>query len=115
MSIKQQILAANDLRLEKLEIPEWNVNLWVRAWDGSARSRHEDRARALSKGASTRFLREHIVAISVCDEEGRLVFDEDKDLEALSKKSSAILDRIVAAALKVNAITADDLNDLKKS
>lgn len=115
MSIKADILAANDLRLEQLEVPEWKVNLWIRAWDGHARSRHEDRARSLSKGGSTKFLREHIVAISVCDEEGRLVFDEDKDLEALSKKSAVVLDRIVAQALRVNAITADDLDDLKKT
>jgi hypothetical protein len=114
MLSKSQIFAAEDMRLEKVEVPEWGGHLFVRNMDGKARSRYEYQVKQASKSGNFSGVREKLVAMVACDEQGRLLFDEDKDIEALGKKSCHVLDRICTAALKVNGISAEDVDELKK-
>jgi hypothetical protein len=58
-------------------------------------------------------VRARLVAATVCDRDGNLLFTND-DLSAISKKAGCALDRIFAAAAKHNRITPADIEELKK-
>jgi hypothetical protein len=108
MGIRDVVLGARDLRTATVEVPEWDATIALREWDGATRDRFDSLAlEARERGAKMpRQLRAWIVAMSVIDESGQLAFSES-DIDALSRKSARALDRIVEAALQLNALTQE--------
>jgi hypothetical protein len=106
------ILSADDAAssLELVEIPEWNGAAFVRVMTGTQR----DRLEALhSKNPGDNF-RARIVAATLCDASGNLLFSE-ADVPALGAKSSAVLDRLSEVAIRVNKIGKRDIAELEKN
>jgi hypothetical protein len=59
-------------------------------------------------------LRATVCAMSIVDESGKRLFSES-DIEALGRKSYKALDRVKTAAEKLNALTADEVDELEKN
>lgn len=57
-------------------------------------------------------IRGSMVAFSACDQDGQRIFT-DADAEALGNMPSAELDKVFAAAQKLNAIDEDDIKELE--
>jgi len=116
--MKEEILSANDLPLEKLSIPEWGKDVWIRSMTGEQREEFED---ALDKyrnkdGELVRkgIYRAMLAVFVVCDENGKLIFSES-DAVALSRKAVKPLMRIQAKANQLNSLTAADVEAIEKN
>ena len=92
------ILAADDIRYETVDVPEWGGTVRVRSLTGSERDKYDAESWALpsggkdAKGALTDF-RVRRVAKAIVDENGASLFSEH-DIAALGAKNGAVIDRI---------------------
>lgn len=112
MLTKDAILAAKDLQIETVDVPEWGGKVHIRPFNGAER----DTLEAAAKHAQDdmRGFRARIVAASICNDAGELLF-EIKDIPALNNKSAAALNRVCDAALRLNHMTPEDVDDLTKN
>ncbi len=106
MLTRDSILAANDTKLEKVAVPEWGGELFVRSFDGTARDQVEQHVLRDGEKPNTVGLRALVVALAACDDRGATIFTL-ADIPALAKKSSTALDRVFAAASKLNKLNDD--------
>jgi hypothetical protein len=109
MNLREQILTADDLPRKELPIPEWKTKVWIRTLTGGERDRFEGRQ---SKDPFTD-VRARLAVLCLVDEQGLNLFTE-ADIPALSAKSSKALDRVFAASVKLNGISKEDVEELKK-
>lgn len=111
---RDQILQAQDLVTETVNVPEWGGSVLVRAMTGEERDQYEASV-VEQKGKDTkvnmRNARAKLVAISVVDESGEKLFTQ-ADVAALGKKSAAALQRVFNAAMKMSGISEDDLKEI---
>lgn len=110
---KEQILGADDLVVEQVEVPEWGGAVLVRTMTGKERDRFEELTYH-DGGADLDNMRARLVSLTVVNEQGGAVFTED-DITALGKKSSKALDRVLDKARELNGLTREDLQALLKN
>jgi hypothetical protein len=107
--LRSRILAANDIKVEKIAIPEWGGDYYVRIISGTDRDSFEEGyADQKMKAFRARFL-----VLALCDESGERIF-KDEDVAELGKKSSVVLNRVFEEAWKVNAFTQEAVDELGK-
>jgi hypothetical protein len=109
MNLRDQILGADDLPRKALPIPEWKTTVWIRTLTGGERDRFEGRQ------AKDPYIdvRARLAVMCLVDEAGANLFNES-DIPAMSAKSSKALDRIFTVSVKLNGISREDLEELKK-
>lgn len=111
---KDQILAADDIKSERVPVPEWGGDVMVRGLTGSQRDAWEAGLtvrRGKQMVPDMRNFRARLVVLCCVDEAGELVFGPG-DIDALSGKSGAALDRLYDAAAKLSGISEKDVEDL---
>jgi hypothetical protein len=108
---REAILAATDLQIECVAIPEWGGNVFIRVMTGRERDALEMSIQGKSKEARLKDLRARLAAASVCNQAGELLFNS-QDVELLTAKSSTALDRIVEASSRLNRISEEDKAEL---
>jgi hypothetical protein len=108
-TLREQILAVDDIKIEPVDVPEWGVSVWVRSWTGRERDMFESEHRDLRDED----YRARLVVSTACDEAGQLLFTR-QDIPALAKKNAKALDRLSMAAISVNRITPEDVEELEK-
>ena len=112
---RETILAAQDVQYETVAVPEWGGEVRVRAISAAARDDLEQAAYAAHTAKQPfRNMRARMVALCVVGEDGKPVFT-GQDIETLGEKSAAALDRVYAAAARLNAITDSDIKELEKN
>lgn len=114
---REQILQANDLPKEQVDVPEWGGTVCVRALTGAERDAYE--AQCLEKRgknyvANLRNLRAKLSALSLCDDGGNPLFTED-DITQLGGKAAAALDRIFEVAKRLSGLGSEDVEELAKN
>lgn len=120
---KAQILAADDLLREVVEVPEWGGEVMVRGLDGAARDQYEAEFLLIGEiqaGERPTYeldllnARARLVALSVVDENDQRIFS-DEDVVALGKKSSQALDRVYEVAQRLSGLSKKDVEELRKN
>ena len=114
---KEQILQADDLEMEVVEVPEWGGSVLVRGLTGTERDAFEGSIIVLKGKRSSmnmRNVRAKLVARSVVDEFMERLFS-DADVEALGKKSAAALDRVFSVAQRLSGVSDDDMEELAEN
>ena len=114
---RDQILAAEDLKRETIDVPEWGGDVIVRSLTGAERDAFEDsvvRQRGKTRELNLRNQGARLVSLSLIDESGTRLFS-DGDVEALGRKSAAALDRVFAAAQRLSGLTENDIDELAKN
>lgn len=107
----QDILRISNLKPVEVEIPEWDCRVLVGALSGVHRERWEQERR---KEPQTNNIRAMLVAFTVVNERGELLFSE-KDIEQLNKKDWRGLERIAEAAIAFNVIGQENVEELAKN
>lgn len=114
---RKQILEAQDIESEVVEVPEWEGSVKVQGLTGTERDQFES-ALLKGKGKNTTLnmqnVRAKLVAHSIVDQDGNRVFT-DSDVGILGSKSAAALDRVFAVAQKLSGITKEDVEELAKN
>jgi hypothetical protein len=112
MGLKERLLSADDLPLEKVSVPEWaealaGEELYVRTITGLERDRFEA---AIVVGGKIQKdnLRARLIALAVVDKERKPVFDE-ADVPALGKKSAVALERMASVAMRLGGFNEREL------
>jgi hypothetical protein len=111
---RDQILGADDLPTEDIEVPEWGGCVRLRTLTGEERDRFEAssiKGKGRNRGVNYDNLRARLVARCAINEEGNPLFGE-ADVRKLGQKSAAALDRLFDAASRMNGIGESDVEDL---
>ena len=104
---RKSILAADDVRKEKIAVPEWGGDVFLRVLTGTDRDRFEESySEQKMKAFRIRFL-----LLALCDEAGQRLFADDEG-DVLGKKSSVVINRLFEAGWKLNAFTQEAVDAL---
>lgn len=123
MLTRDQILKCNDIQIEKVSVPEWGGDVFVRSLTGSERDWLEASTvvdKIVGKGKKSdreidmSNFRAKIVSLATCDKDGTAIFTKDDVLE-LSKKSAAALQRVFEVAQRLSGLTKEDADELLKN
>jgi|SRR5882672_1050809 len=110
---REQILAAPDLQIEQVAVPEWGEAAMVniRVFSGADRDAWE--ASVLENGkANMDNLRAKLLSFAICDEQGTRLFSMS-DVAALGNKNGVALGRLVEVAKRLNKIGKDEEDTAK--
>lgn len=107
-----QILAANDLGLKEVKVPEWGGSVYIRVMSVGERDEYE-RMWIGKKESGVENFRTQYLARVLCDEKGTLLFTREQTA-ALASKSGAVMGRLFDVAMKHNAMTEEDVQELGK-
>lgn len=111
---RDQILKADDLAIEQVEVPEWGGTVLVRGLTGEERDMYEQslvEGRGKNAQMNLRNARAKLVVLCVVDEAGKPLFQR-ADVAVLGRKSAAALDRIFEAAKRLSGLSDSDVDEL---
>lgn len=114
---RDDIIGADDRPTEDVPVPEWGGTVRVRALSGTERDAYESSMvsqRGNKVEANLTNARAKLVAASLVDEEGNLLFGQ-ADIEALGRKSGAALDRVWDAARRLSGLKDSDVEELTEA
>jgi hypothetical protein len=111
------ILGADDLKPEAVDVPEWGGTVLVRGMNGTERDRFEsamlaDNMKGLSKDKALENYRARLAAATMVDADGKRLFRSDAETKRLGTKSAQALTRVVEVASKLSGLTDSDLEEL---
>lgn len=115
----EQILKADDMKIEKVMIPEWKDKdgeggwVYVRTLTSEERDTYE--LSAHNESALRKNLRAKLAVMICCDESGSRIFKTDQMAVALGKKVASALDRILEAGNRLNFMDNESLDGLEKN
>ena len=109
---KADVLAAQDLKREAVDVPEWGGRVYLTELTAAERVAWEKRISGLDDTKPLEVLTSLLV-VTVCDRQGERLFDE-ADVPELAKRSAAVLLRLQKQALELNRLTDDDIEGLAK-
>ncbi len=105
MLTRDQILAADDLPRELVEVPEWGGSVYVRTLTGTEAD--AQMAEVLDGRRDLQDYHAKMAAACICDDAGKRLFS-DADVKVLGAKSVRALDRVVAAVNRINGLGKED-------
>ena len=111
---KKDILTANDIVKELVNVPEWGGDVWVRGMTGRQRDQFEAsiiQTKGKDRSLNMDNIRAKLAGMTICDEEGKRLFS-DADIAELSNKSAVALQRIFIVAQRLSGIGAQDVEVL---
>ncbi len=110
MSIREQIINADDIEHEIIEIPVWGVSIEVRSMTGRARTRLIKTATDNDGQLDMETLYPDMVILCAFDPEtGEQIFTQD-DRDLLLSKSAGPLETIALAAMRISGMTPDAID-----
>jgi len=115
---KEQILSADDLPEEVVDVPEWGGKVLIRGMTGAERDAFEESimvGRGPNREVNLRNFRAKLVARSIVDPVTKERMFSDSEIAELGKKSARALQRVFEAALRLNGMTAESVEELTKS
>ena len=107
-----EILAADDLGLKKISVPEWGGDVFVRVMSVGERDAYEKLWMGRKDSGVDNFRTEYLARV-LCDEKGSLLFTRDQ-IDGLAQKSGAVMGRLFDEALKHNKMSSEDVAELGK-
>lgn len=109
-----EILGANDIAHEIVEVPEWKGAVMVYGLTGDERDEFEG-SLSEKRGKSYELVLAHIRAklcsLAIRDEHGKRLFT-DTQVEALGRKSASALQRVFSVAQRLSGMTDEDVDEL---
>lgn len=116
---KAEILAARDLIIERVDVPEWGGTVCVRSISAKERGLIEAAAARFkeSKGKDDSFARTftlRFAGMALCDEQGKRLFS-DSEIEQLAERNAAVVARVAEVAQRLAGMTREDIEALAKN
>lgn len=114
---REDILGADDLDFEYVDVPEWGGTVKIRALTSKEKDLYQisliknpGKSEEINLANATAKL----VALSIIDEEGRSVFGT-QDVIALGQKSGSALSLCYEACQRLSAVSDQDIKDLTEN
>jgi len=110
MLTREAILAADDLKRQELDIPEWGDKVFIQMMTAKDRDSFEE----TRQNNPYSNLRAAMAIKTVVDQDGKRLFTDD-DLDALGAKCAKALSRVFNVAIEMNHFTEEDVQELEKN
>ena len=121
-ALRSAILAAQDIDLTPVDVPEWGVTVYVKTLSNGQRDRYLKSIRkTVGKGKHEKVEVEledattKLLVLVTCDKDGQPVFTDAGDVQALRGKSAKAMQRISDAAAKKNGFDEDAEEEAKNA
>ncbi len=111
---RDEIAGVQDLQLQRVEVPEWGGDLYVRGMTGAERDAFLAGALDGKGNVDLHNMTAKLVASTAVDGAGRRIFT-DEDVEMLAAKSAAALSRVFTVASRLSGISKEDVEGLGKA
>lgn len=114
---RDEILGADDLPVEEVEVPEWGFWVRVKTLTGTERDAFEAaivNRNGKNVSQNLQNIRARLVANTLVDENGARMF-KFADIEVLGRKSAKALDRVYEVAARLCGISDEDLEEMAKN
>lgn len=114
-NLREAILAADDLDRQAVEVDGWDFPVYVRVISGRERQLMVEKHEGLEgNDAAMQELLPFVAALCLVDADGKQPFDpsEPADLELLAGKGAKQLEQVFEAAMTVNGLSADAIEDI---
>lgn len=108
MMLRDQILAADDVQLSPIEVPEWGVTVYAGRFDGHGGAKMRKLLQDKPDDADAA-----ILVAALRDANGAPLFT-DEDRPALMNKAAAVVGRVVREVLRINGMLPESLDEAKK-
>ena len=117
---REQILAQKNFGIKEIEVPELGGNVYIRKWSGKDRAKFLQASISVD-GGSVDVKYEKIfdnmslaVALSLCDETGARMFNDD-EVELINELNSDAIQSIYQSALELNSLIQKSLQEAAKN
>jgi len=107
MLSRDAILSSDDLPRERVDVPEWGGEVFVRTLTGTERDEFEQSMQGKKDKINLDNVRARFAVLTICDEQGTRIFNA-ADAAKLGSKSAAALDRVFAVAQRLNGFSNED-------
>lgn len=118
MLSKNDILNANDCEYVDVEVPEWGGEVRVAMMTGAGRDEYEQSLFKFLPDGSAKpdysNSRAKLLAVCLVDENNERLFSL-KEVEALGKKNSKVIERLYVIADQLNAVSPEQVKDQAKN
>ena len=115
---RQDIVDAQDIETETVEVPEWGGAVIVRMMSGAERGRFVQSSTTVRPdgGRETDLvnIQSRLVVMCAVDEQGNLLFGAD-EVDHLAKKSAMAIGRVFTVAQRLNGLAPDDIGAAVKN
>lgn len=114
---RADILAANDIQTQIVQVPEWGGEVAVRGMTGLERDEFEASiVEGSGKKTSVKWknIRARVASLCIVDEAGSRLFTES-DIQDLGDKSAAALERVFDVARRLSGLSESDVETLEKN
>ena len=107
--LRKKILGMDDLTVEKVWVPQWKTNVYVRAMSGLDRKNFEKGNTKIDEEENEVFdsekVREALLVNTLCsDSEGKNLIFKPEDVDALGNKSFKALHKCVEVTMRLNGV-----------
>jgi hypothetical protein len=110
---KEQILAADDLGLLEVQVPEWGGSVFIRVMSVGERDAYENDW-LVNKSSGVENFRAKFVQKVLCNERGDLLFTKN-EIDQLARKSAKVMSTLWEAAMRHNKLSESDVEELAKN
>ena len=114
MLTADQILEIDDQNFKKVSVQKWGGHVYIKVMSAADRDEFEQKIIKAQGDGFLKHLRATFLQMCLCNKNGKLLFTKDQ-IEQLSQKSSEVIDKLWVIARAHNAVSDDDINELKKS
>lgn len=111
---KDIICGKQDLEIEKVEVPEWGGDVFIRTLTAAERDQFDTSVYRQEGIKNYDNLRARYLCLCLCDEHGVRIFD-DRDAEKLGTKSGKVMDRLFGIAQRINGMSPADVKEMVKN
>jgi len=115
---RDQIMAADDLKRDLVEVPDWGGSVYIRSLTGAERDKFEADVNGSKRGSTElnlQNIRARLVALTLVDSEGKRMFRSPSDVEQLGTKSATALQICFDKARELSGMTQADVEELAKN
>jgi hypothetical protein len=109
-TILAAINAASDIKTEKVSVPEWKTDVYLKVLSGTERDQFE----AGYTDQRMQNFRVRFLVLTLCDQEGERLFD-DEQIALLGKRSSLVIARLFEQAWKINMLSQEAADEAGES
>lgn len=112
-----EIIGANDKRIEEVEVPEWGGTVFVQSVSGTHRDEfdaYQYKHRIGDNEVNLKNFRALVCVLGMCDKDGVPLCGFDKVM-AVGAKNCIALHRVYDVSKRLNAIGDDEVGDAVKN
>jgi hypothetical protein len=117
---RESILAQKNFGIKEIEVPELGGNVYIRKWSGKDRAKFLQASITVDSGnVDVKYEKifdnmSLVVALSLCDETGARMFN-DEEIELINELNADAIQSIYQHALELNSLVQKSLQEAAKN